>query len=139
MAGFDVDLFVIGGGSGGVRAARIAAGHGARVMIAEEYRVGGTCVIRGCVPKKLLVYAAHVHEEIEDAAGYGWTIEHARFDWPTLIANKDLEIARLEAVYRDLLAASKVTLVEGRARLLDPHTVEVAGKRISADKILIAN
>jgi glutathione reductase (NADPH) len=139
MAGYDYDLFVIGAGSGGVRAARVSAGYGAKVAIAEEYRVGGTCVIRGCVPKKLLVYAAHVHEEIEDAAGYGWTIEHARFDWPTLIANKDLEIARLEAVYRDLLAASKVTLVEGRARLLDPHTVEVAGKRISADKILIAN
>src|SRR4029077_15632834 len=88
MAGYDYDLFVIGAGSGGVRAARVSAGYGAKVAIAEEYRVGGTCVIRGCVPKKLLVYAAHVHEEIEDAAGYGWTIEHARFDWPTLIANK---------------------------------------------------
>ena len=96
MAEFDVDLFVIGGGSGGVRAARIAAGHGARVMIAEEYRMGGTCVIRGCVPKKLLVYASHVQHEIEDAAGFGWTIPPATFDWPTLIANKDKEIARLE-------------------------------------------
>src|ERR1700710_1571796 len=99
MAEFDVDLFVIGGGSGGVRAARIAAGHGARVMIAEEFRMGGTCVIRGCVPKKLLVYASHVHHEIADAAGFGWTIPSATFDWPTLIANKDNEIARLEAGY----------------------------------------
>jgi glutathione reductase (NADPH) len=139
MAGYDYDLFVIGAGSGGVRAARVSAGYGAKVAIAEDYRVGGTCVIRGCVPKKLLVYAAHVHEEIEDAAGYGWTIENAHFDWPTLIANKDREIARLETVYRDILAISKVTLVEGRARLLDPHTVEIAGKRITAEKILIAN
>src|SRR5260370_38011124 len=99
MAEFDVDLFVIGGGSGGVRAARIAAGHGARVTIAEEYRMGGTCVIRGCVPKKLLVYASHIQHEIEDAAGFGWTIPSATFDWPTLIANKDKEIARLEAAY----------------------------------------
>ena len=139
MAKYDYDLFTIGAGSGGVRASRVSASYGANVAVAEERYLGGTCVNVGCIPKKLLVYAAHVHEEIEDAAGYGWTIEHARFDWPTLIANKDLEIARLEAVYRDLLAASKVTLVEGRARLLDPHTVEVAGKRISADKILIAN
>ena len=100
MADFDVDLFVIGGGSGGVRAARIAAGYGARVMVAEEYRMGGTCVIRGCVPKKLLVYASHIHHEIEDAAGFGWTIPPATFDWPTLIANKDKEIARLEALHR---------------------------------------
>ena len=93
MAEFDVDLFVIGGGSGGVRAARIAAGHGARVMIAEEYRMGGTCVIRGCVPKKLFVLGSHVHQEIEDAAGFGWTIPTPTFDWPTLVANKDKEIA----------------------------------------------
>src|SRR4051794_11216523 len=99
MADDDVDLFVIGGGSGGVRAARIAAGHGARVMIAEEYRMGGTCVIRGCVPKKLMVYASHVQAEIEDAAGFGWSIPGATFDWPTLIANKDKEIARLEGIY----------------------------------------
>ena len=139
MTGNDYDLFVIGAGSGGVRAARSSAAHGARVAIAEDHRVGGTCVIRGCVPKKLLVYAAHVHEEIQDAAGYGWAIEHARFDWATLIANKDHEIARLEAVYRDLLATSKVSLIEGRARLIDPHTIEVAGKRITAETILIAN
>src|ERR1700686_5830669 len=95
MAEFDVDLFVIGGGSGGVRAAGIAAGYGARVMIAEEYRMGGTCVIRGCVPKKLFVMASHIHQEIEDAAGFGWTIPAATFDWPTLIAKKDKGVARL--------------------------------------------
>src|SRR5262249_32499623 len=92
----EVDLFVIGAGSGGVRAARIASGYGARVMIAEEYRVGGTCVIRGCVPKKLLVYAARFADEFEDAAGYGWTVREPTFDWATLIGNKDREIARLE-------------------------------------------
>src|SRR5271169_418662 len=139
MSGYDYDLFVIGAGSGGVRAARASAAHGAKVAIAEDYRVGGTCVIRGCVPKKLLVYGAHVREEIEDAAGYGWKIENAHFDWPTLIANKDREIARLEAVYRELLAASKVAIIEGHARLVDPHKIEIAGKRITADKILIAN
>src|SRR5262249_9029533 len=99
----EVDLFVIGAGSGGVRAARIAAGHGAGVMIAEEYRVGGTCVIRGCVPKKLLVYASRFAEEFEDAAGFGWTIPQPTFDWATLIANKDKEIARLEAAYMSTL------------------------------------
>ena len=99
MADHEVDLFVIGAGSGGVRAARIAAGYGASVMIAEEYRVGGTCVIRGCVPKKLLVYAARFADEFEDAAGYGWTVGEPVFDWPTLIANKDREIARLELAY----------------------------------------
>ena len=100
MAEFDVDLFVIGGGSGGVRAARIAAGYGARVMVAEEYRMGGTCVIRGCVPKKLFVIGSHVRHEIEDAAGFGWTIPDVTFDWPTLVANKDKEIARLEGDLR---------------------------------------
>src|SRR6202165_1538692 len=94
-----VDLFVVGAGSGGVRAARIAAGHGARVMVAEEYRVGGTCVIRGCVPKKLLVYASRFADEFEDAAGYGWTVPKPSFDWATLIANKDNEIARLENAF----------------------------------------
>src|SRR5207247_10691811 len=95
MAEFDVDLFVIGGGSGGVRAARIAAGHGARVMIAEEYRMGGTCVIRGCVPKKLFAYASHFSHDIADAAGFGWTVPPATLDWATLIATKATEIARL--------------------------------------------
>src|SRR5262250_2274896 len=138
MASYDFDLFVIGAGSGGVRAARLAAGYGARVAIAEDYRVGGTCVIRGRVPKKLLVYAAHVREEIEDAAGYGWTIPGPKFDWPTLVAQKDHEIARLEAAYRKLLASAGVEIIEGRVRLLDPHTLEVAKRRITADKILIA-
>ena len=107
MADHDVDLFVIGAGSGGVRAARIASGHGARVMVAEEYRVGGTCVIRGCVPKKLLVYASRFADEFEDAAGYGWTLGEPTFDWPTLIANKDREIARLEAAYTTNLERAK--------------------------------
>ena len=92
---YDYDLFVIGAGSGGVRASRMSAGYGARVAIAEDYRVGGTCVIRGCVPKKLLSYAAHFHEDFEDARGFGWTVAPAQFSWPTLIANKDREIARL--------------------------------------------
>src|SRR5262249_10051413 len=124
MASYDYDLFVIGAGSGGVRAARLSAGYGAKVAIAEDYRVGGTCVIRGCVPKKLLVYASHVREEVEDAAGFGWTIPEARFDWPTLITHKDREIARLEGIYRKLLAGARVELIEGRARFVGPHEVE---------------
>src|SRR5579859_723546 len=139
MAEFDVDLFVIGGGSGGVRAARIAAGHGARVMIAEEYRMGGTCVIRGCVPKKLFVLGSHVHQEIEDAAGFGWTIAAPTFDWPTLIANKDKEIARLEAVYTANVEKSGAEVLKTRAVLKDAHTVRLAdGKTVRARTILIA-
>jgi len=139
MSDFDVDLFVIGGGSGGVRAARIAAQHGARVMLAEEYRLGGTCVIRGCVPKKLLVYASRFHGEFEDAAGFGWTVPHATFDWATLIANKDKEIARLEAAYGSLLEKSGVKVVKNRATLADPHTVQVAGgDRVKAAHVLIS-
>ncbi len=138
MPPYDYDLFVIGAGSGGVRAARVAAGHGAKVAIAEESRVGGTCVIRGCVPKKLLVYAAHVREEIDDAQGFGWSIDEARFDWSTLIANKDREIDRLNAIYKKLLAASGVTLFESRAVLADPHNIEVDGRRVTARHILIA-
>ena len=139
MADFDVDLFVIGGGSGGVRAARIAAGHGARVMIAEEYRLGGTCVIRGCVPKKLLVYASHVHHEIEDAAGFGWTIPSATFDWPTLIANKDKEIARLEGIYTANVEKSGARIVKSRAVFEDPHTLRLAtGEVVTAKYVLIA-
>jgi glutathione reductase (NADPH) len=138
-ADFDVDLFVIGGGSGGVRAARIAANHGARVRIAEEYRLGGTCVIRGCVPKKLLVYAARFAHEFEDAAGFGWTIEGARFDWPTLIANKDREIDRLEGAYRSNLERSRVDIVRQRATVEGPHEVRLAdGTRVTARTILIA-
>ena len=140
MALFDVDLFVIGAGSGGVRAARIAAEHGARVMIAGEYRVGGTCVIRGCVPKKLLVYASRFAVEFEEAAAFGWTIKGAKFDWPTLIANKDREIARLEAAYRATLGRNKVGIVESRVVVEDPHTVRVVktGAKVSAGHILVA-
>ena len=139
MAEHDVDLFVIGGGSGGVRAARVAAEHGASVMLAEEYRLGGTCVIRGCVPKKLLVYASRFHAEFEDAAGYGWTLPHASFDWTTLIANKDREIARLEAAYGATLAKAGVKVVESRAALLDARTIGLAdGSRVRARYVLIA-
>ena len=138
----DHDLFVIGGGSGGVRAARMAAGTGARVAVAEEYRYGGTCVIRGCVPKKLFSYASHFREDFEDSGGFGWTVEGARFDWPTLIANKDKEIDRLEGIYRALLKNAGVEALRGHARLLDPHRVEVSGPdgtRVhGAETILIA-
>jgi glutathione reductase (NADPH) len=139
MSDSDVDLFVIGGGSGGVRAARIAAQHGARVMLAEEYRVGGTCVIRGCVPKKLLVYASRFRAEFEDAVGYGWTLPRSTFDWSTLIANKDREIARLEAAYTSTLAKAGVTIVKSRAVIADAHTVQLTtGERVRAGYILIA-
>ena len=140
MADYDVDLFVIGAGSGGVRAARIASSHGARVMVAEEYRVGGTCVIRGCVPKKLLVYASRFSEDFEDAEGYGWTVPKPTFNWSTLIANKDREIARLEAAYTTTLERYKVQLVKSRAVLEDAHTVRVlsTGARVRAETILIA-
>ena len=139
MADYDVDLFVIGGGSGGVRAARIAAGHGARVMLAEEYRLGGTCVIRGCVPKKLLVYASRFCGEFEDAAGFGWTVPQASFDWSTLIASKDREIARLEAAYGATLDKAGVQVVKSRAVLVDAHTVQLAnGERVRAAYILVA-
>ncbi len=138
MTDFDYDLFVIGAGSGGVRASRIAAGHGARVAICEESRVGGTCVIRGCVPKKLLVYASQFAESFADAAGYGWQIEPPKFSWPDLIAAKDREIDRLNEVYLRLLEQAGVTLYEGRGRLIDKHTVEVAGRRFRARRILLA-
>jgi glutathione reductase (NADPH) len=140
MSDHKVDLFVIGAGSGGVRAARIAAGHGARVMVAEEYRVGGTCVIRGCVPKKLLVYASRFADEFEDAAGYGWTVPKPSFDWATLIANKDSEIARLEMAYVGALERAGVSIVRSRAILEDPHTVflQASGERVRARHILIA-
>jgi glutathione reductase (NADPH) len=139
MAAHDVDLMVIGGGSGGVRAARIAAGHGARVMIAEEYRVGGTCVIRGCVPKKLLVYASRFSLDFEEAAGFGWTLHSPTFDWPTLITNKDREIARLEAAYTATLEKAGVAIVKSRAVFEDAHTVRLAtGERVRAARVLIA-
>jgi len=140
MAQYDTDLFVIGGGSGGVRAARIAGLHGARVMLAEEYRVGGTCVIRGCVPKKLLVYASRFAHQFEDAAGYGWTLGEPSFDWPTLIANKDTEIARLEAAYTANLTRANVLILKTRAVLEDAHTVRLLAddRRVRAKHILIA-
>ena len=140
MGKFDYDLFVIGAGSGGVRAARIAAGYGARVMIAEEYRVGGTCVIRGCVPKKLLVYASRYADDFEDAAGYGWSVGEPLFDWGKLIANKDREIARLELAYTTNLERSKVAIVKSRAVLEDAHTVRLVatGERIRARHVLVA-
>ena len=140
MTNYDFDLFVIGAGSGGVRAARIAAGYGAKVGVAEEYRVGGTCVIRGCVPKKLLVYASRFHDEFTDARGFGWTIDQPRFDWPTLIAAKDKEIARLEGLYKVNLEKAGVRIFPTRAVLAGPNTIQLAdgGKTITARKILIA-
>lgn len=137
-AEFDVDLFIIGAGSGGVRAARFSAGLGARVAIAESRYLGGTCVNVGCVPKKLLVHGAHFHEDLSHASGFGWTVDGARFDWPTLIANKNQEIHRLNEVYRKLLLGSGVKLYEGHAKILDAHSVEINGQRIRAANILIA-
>jgi glutathione reductase (NADPH) len=135
---FDYDLFVIGAGSGGVRLSRIAASLGARVGIAEEEQVGGTCVLRGCIPKKLLVYASHYGHEVEDAAGFGWSFDLGNFSWPALIGAKNREIARLSQVYIDLLKQSGVTLHEGRATLADAHTVEVGGRRLRTRHIAIA-
>ncbi|HEY8248319.1 MAG TPA: glutathione-disulfide reductase [Hyphomicrobium sp.] len=140
MAKFDYDLFVIGAGSGGVRAGRIAAGYGAKVAIAEEYRVGGTCVIRGCVPKKLLVFASRFADDFEDARGFGWTVAEPTFDWPTLVAAKDKEIARLEAAYLSALGKVGVELIGERATVIGPNAVQLAKSRrtITAGKILIA-
>ena len=135
---YDFDLFVIGAGSGGVRAARFAAGYGARVAVAESRYLGGTCVNVGCVPKKLLVYGAHFADDFEQAQGFGWTLGEARFDWSTLISNKNREIERLNGIYRNLLLNSGVTLLEGHARIVDDHSVELGGKRYSAKHILIA-
>ncbi len=135
---YDFDLFVIGAGSGGVRAARFAAGFGARVAVAESRYLGGTCVNVGCVPKKLLVYGAHYSEDIDQAQGYGWTIDGATFDWKALIAGKDREIQRLNGIYKNLLTDSGVTLLQAHARLVDAHTVEVEGQHYTAEHILIA-
>ena len=136
MSQFDYDMITIGAGSGGVRASRMAAKYGARVAIVEELRVGGTCVLRGCVPKKLLVYGSHMLEEIHDMAGYGWTVEGVSHDWPKLIAAKDKEMDRLNGIYLKLLAGCDV--LDGRGVVIDPHTVEVAGKRYTAERIVIA-
>jgi len=138
MTRFDVDLFVIGGGSGGVRAARVAAEHGARTAIAEADRWGGTCVIRGCVPKKLLVYASEISRTLEDARGQGWTIPEAHHDWSALIAAKDKEIGRLSGAYAERLGKAGAEVIHGRARLVDAHTVDIAGRTITAAHILIA-
>jgi glutathione reductase (NADPH) len=138
MPRYDFDMFTIGAGSGGVASSRRAGSYGARVAICEESRVGGTCVIRGCVPKKLLVYGAQFADALADAAGFGWTVPVPSFDWPALIDAKDREIERLSQIYRNMLKSSSVELIEGRAVLVDPHTVEVGGRRYTADKILIA-
>ncbi|MCK2046983.1 glutathione-disulfide reductase [Chromohalobacter moromii] len=139
MAQYDYDLFVIGAGSGGVRAARTAAATGARVAIAEDRYLGGTCVNVGCVPKKLYSYAAHFHDAFEDSAGFGWTLPEApRFDWATLRDNKIEEIKRLNGIYGRLLEGADVMLLNGRARITGPHSVEINGETIAAEKILVA-
>jgi glutathione reductase (NADPH) len=140
MPDFDYDLFVIGGGSGGVRAARVAASLGKKVAIAEEYRFGGTCVIRGCVPKKLLVYASQYHEHFEDAAGFGWTVGENTFSWEKLIAAKDIEISRLEGLYRKGLENAGATILKTRAELVGPNSVllKATGETVTAERIIIA-
>ena len=135
----DFDLFVIGAGSGGVRAARVSAGYGARVAVAEEHKVGGTCVIRGCVPKKLLVYGAHFAEDLDDAAMFGWDVPTKRFDWPVLRDNVLREVSRLEGAYTDTLTNHEVTIFHQRAELTGPNSIRLAsGKEVTAGKILIA-
>lgn len=140
MTSYDYDLFVIGGGSGGVRSARVAASLGKRVGIAEEYRYGGTCVIRGCVPKKLFVYASQYPEHFEDAKGFGWTVGESTFDWKKLIAAKDKEIERLEGLYRKGLENAKAEIFDSRAELVDAHTVKLlsTGQTVTAERIVIA-
>lgn len=137
---YDYDLFVIGGGSGGVRASRMAAAEGARVAIAEEYAFGGTCVIRGCIPKKLFVYASHYAEDFEDAGGFGWTLPRPKFDWNVLLANKNKEIARLEGLYRENVTKAGAEIVMDRAEFFDPHTIHLkkSGRKVTAKHILIA-
>ncbi|MEQ9110284.1 MAG: glutathione-disulfide reductase [Rhodospirillaceae bacterium] len=138
MSKYDFDLITIGAGSGGVRASRLSAGYGGRVATIEESRVGGTCVMRGCVPKKLLVYGAHYAEHFEDAAGFGWTVGETSHDWSALIAAKDKELDRLERIYHRMFQDSGVNLIEGRGMLADAHTVEVDGKTYTTEKILVA-
>ena len=135
----EVDLFVIGAGSGGVRLARLAAQRGARVAIAEDAALGGTCVNLGCIPKKLYSFAAHYHESFDEAAGFGWSIGDApSFDWETLKANRRIEIARLNTVYGQLLESAGATIVRGRARVTGSHDVEVAGTRYRSERIVVA-
>src|SRR6185436_19971065 len=138
MAKYDFDLFVIGAGSGGVAGSRRAASYGARVAVAESVRVAGTCVLRGCVPKKLLVYGVHVADELEDAAGYGWTVEGAKLDWGKLIAAKNKEIDRLHGIYMKMLKDSGVTVLEGWAEIVSPNEVRLDGKTYSARYIMVA-
>jgi glutathione reductase (NADPH) len=138
MPSYDFDMITIGAGSGGVASSRRAGSYGARVAICEDSRIGGTCVIRGCIPKKFLVYAAEFADDFGDAAGYGWHVPAPRFDWVKLISRKNAEINRLEGIYRSLLRNANVTLFEGRARIVDPHTVEVLGKRHTTANILVA-
>ena len=138
LAEHDFDLFVIGAGSGGVRAARMSAAYGARVAIAEERYLGGTCVNVGCVPKKLFVYGAHFAEDFEDAAGFGWNGVAPTFDWPVLRDNKTREIERLNGIYHNLLTGPGVEVIEARARLTGPHTIDVDGREVSAERILVA-
>lgn len=138
MTPYDYDLLVIGAGSGGVRAARIAASYGAKVGIVEEYLVGGTCVIRGCVPKKLLVYGSHYHHELEDAAAFGWRIDGAHFDWPTLRDNVQAEVLRLNGLYTQTLQNAGVDIMLGRAQFVDPHRVEIGNMTVQAAHILIS-
>ncbi|MBT3992064.1 MAG: glutathione-disulfide reductase, partial [Rhodospirillaceae bacterium] len=138
MSNYDYDLITIGAGSGGVRASRLSGGYGARVAVCEEDRVGGTCVLRGCIPKKLLIYGAHYADYMEDAVNYGWTIEGASHDWGKLIDNKNTELDRLNGIYLRILRDNNVDLKEGRGVLVDDHTVEVGGERLTAENILIA-
>jgi len=138
MPRYDFDMFTIGAGSGGVASSRRAGAYGARVAICEELRVGGTCVLRGCVPKKLLVYGAQFADAFADAEGFGWTVPPAGFDWPKLIAAKDKEIGRLSQIYINMLNNAKVKIIDGRGVIVDPHTVEVNGKRYTAENILVA-
>ena len=138
MPKFDFDLITLGAGSGGVRASRLAGGLGARVAIVEKARVGGTCVMRGCIPKKLLVYGAHFAEDFEDARGYGWTPGPTTFDWSSLVSAKNHELERLEGIYRRILRDNKVELVEGKGIVADAHTIEVDGKALTAERILVA-
>jgi len=138
MSDFDFDLFVIGAGSGGVRTARMCSQQGMRVAIAESQYLGGTCVNVGCVPKKLFVYASSFAEEFRAAKGFGWQVGETHFDWPTLRENKNREIERLNSIYGNLLDNAKVTLIEGWASIIDPHTVEVNGLKYRCEKILIA-
>ncbi len=128
MATYDYDLFVIGAGSGGVRAARLAGALGKRVAVAEESRLGGTCVNRGCIPKKLYAYAAHYADDFEDAAGFGWTVGERKFDWRKLVEAKEIELARLNAIYARVLGDNHVVTITGRATLRDAHTIEIDGQ-----------